>query len=130
MIAGADSELGSPQSKHAPGLLRLDRRFLLSDPADIRALKRHYQMVRDAVDGEAPRESAAFQAGRDTAGGPAGARSCAGSWIGGSIWPSANRILAAKMRELQERRRQKKRRAGRGRRGRGGLATSDGRFLG
>ncbi len=109
-LQGPILNLASPQSKYAPALLRLIESVLLANPAYIERLKRHYRMVRDVVDGKAPRESAALQTDRHAAGRPAAHMSA----------PVLNlrldaaerkRVLAAKMRELQERRSQKKKRA-------------------
>lgn len=41
---------GSPQSELAPGLLKKARDVLLSDPAYIARLKRHYRMFKEKVD--------------------------------------------------------------------------------
>ena len=41
---------GSPQSKHAPALLKLVKDVILSDPAYIARLKSHYQMFKEKVD--------------------------------------------------------------------------------
>jgi hypothetical protein len=91
-LKGPVLNFGSPQSKYAPAVLRMVDEVLLADPAYIERLKRHYQMVRDAVDGDASRTSAAaLQWRRDTA--------------------ERKRVFAGKMRELQARRSQKKRRA-------------------
>jgi hypothetical protein len=92
-LKGPILDFGSPQSKYAPLLLSLVEDVVLADPAYIERLKRHYQMVREAVDGKAPRASAP----------PAGWRLDAAQ---------RKRVLAAKMREVQARRSQKKRRAG------------------
>lgn len=49
-LHGPSLNLGSPQSKMAPELLSLIRDVVLQDPAYIERLKRHYAMVRAAVD--------------------------------------------------------------------------------
>jgi len=41
---------GSPQSKYAPAFLKLVKDVVLSDPAYIARLKRHYQMFKEKVD--------------------------------------------------------------------------------
>jgi hypothetical protein len=41
---------GSPQSKYAPAFLQLVKDVVLSDPAYIERLKRHYQMFKEKVD--------------------------------------------------------------------------------
>lgn len=40
---------GSPQSKHAPAVLKLVKDVVLSDPAYIERLKRHSQMFKEKV---------------------------------------------------------------------------------
>jgi hypothetical protein len=92
VLRGPILDIGSPQSRYAPMLLRLIDDVLLADPAYIERLKRHYQMVRDAVDRKTPQVSAPVGWRRNTA--------------------ERKRVLAAKMREVQARRSQKKRRAG------------------
>lgn len=41
---------GSPQSRHAPAFLNLVEDVILSDPAYIARLKRHYQIFKEKVD--------------------------------------------------------------------------------
>jgi hypothetical protein len=41
---------GSPQSKYAPAFLKLLKDVVLSDPAYIERLKRHYRMFKEKVD--------------------------------------------------------------------------------
>ncbi|MFZ5909984.1 MAG: hypothetical protein ACOYYU_08215 [Chloroflexota bacterium] len=41
---------GSPQSKYAPAFLRLVKDVVLSDPAYVERLKRHYQIFKEKVD--------------------------------------------------------------------------------
>ena len=41
---------GSPQSKFAPAFLKMVKDVVLSDPAYIERLKRHYQMFKEKVD--------------------------------------------------------------------------------
>ena len=41
---------GSPQSKYAPAFLQLVKDVVLSDPAYIARLKRHYQIFKEKVD--------------------------------------------------------------------------------
>jgi hypothetical protein len=41
---------GSPQSKYAPAVLKLVKEAVLSDPAYIDRLKRHYQIFKEKVD--------------------------------------------------------------------------------
>jgi hypothetical protein len=41
---------GSPQSKYAPAFLKLVKDVVLSDPAYIARLKRHYQIFKEKVD--------------------------------------------------------------------------------
>jgi len=41
---------GSPQSKYAPAFLKLVTEVVLSDPAYIERLKRHYQIFKEKVD--------------------------------------------------------------------------------
>lgn len=41
---------GSPQSKHAPAFLKLVKDVVLSDPAYMERLKRHYQIFKEKVD--------------------------------------------------------------------------------
>ncbi len=50
-LMGPCLNLGSPQSRLAPALLRLVRDVLLSDTAYVGRVKRHYRMVRDRIDG-------------------------------------------------------------------------------
>jgi len=86
ILQGPILNLASPQSKYAPALLRLIDQVLLSDPAYIERLKRHYQLFRDAVEGKSV--------------GIADRRLHAAE---------RKRVLAAKMREVQARRSQKRR---------------------
>ncbi len=80
----------SPQSKYATRLLSMVNALMLHDPAYVERLKRHYQMVRDTVDGKERRSTeVAVRWRRDTA--------------------ERRRVLAGKMRELKVRRSQKKR---------------------
>jgi hypothetical protein len=51
-LHGPSLNPGSPQSKMAPAILSLIREVVLQDPAYIERLKRHYAMVREAVDGK------------------------------------------------------------------------------
>jgi hypothetical protein len=41
---------GSPQSKYAPAFLKIVKDVVLSDPAYIERLKRHYQIFKEKVD--------------------------------------------------------------------------------
>jgi hypothetical protein len=90
LLQGPILDPGSPQSKYAPALLSLIDDVVLADPAYVERLKRHYRMVRDVVDRNAPRGSVPVPDRRLDA-------------------AERKRILAAKMRELQARRSQKKR---------------------
>jgi len=49
----------SPQSKHAPAFLKLVTNLVLSDPAYIERLKRHYQVFKEKVDPKHFRKSVA-----------------------------------------------------------------------
>ncbi len=91
-LQGPILNFGSPQSKYAPELLNLINEVLLADPAYIERLKRHYQLVREMVDGKVGRSSVSFPVRRLDS-------------------TERKRILAAKMRELRDRRSQKKKRA-------------------
>lgn len=51
-LRGPNLNLGSPQSEFAPAILSLVEEVLLQDPAYIERLKRHYALVRAAVDGK------------------------------------------------------------------------------
>ncbi len=49
-LQGPILNFGSPQSRLAPAVLTMIKELLLQDPAYIERLKRHYSMVREAVD--------------------------------------------------------------------------------
>lgn len=57
-LKGPSLNIGSPQSKLAPGVLTIVKEVLLQDPAYIERLKRHYHMVRAAVDRKTVRRAA------------------------------------------------------------------------
>jgi len=43
---------GSPQSRLAPGILYLVKKVLITDPAYVKRLKRHYRLFRDRIEGQ------------------------------------------------------------------------------
>jgi hypothetical protein len=49
-LQGPILNLGSPQSQHAGALLRIAQQFLLSDPAYVERIKRHYALFREHID--------------------------------------------------------------------------------
>jgi hypothetical protein len=88
-LRGPNLNFDRPQSEFAPAILSLIEEVLLQDPAYIERLKRHYALVRAAVDGEpAPQP-------------PAPARPDP---------RQRKRLRAEKLKELQARRSQKTRR--------------------
>ena len=107
LLKGPILDPGSPQSKYASALLSLTEHVLLADPAYIERLQRHYQMVRKVVDRQAPRLPAVIRNVFDRQG------SFASAPVLDRRLDAAERkrVLAAKMRELHERRSQKKKRA-------------------
>lgn len=80
--------------------------IVLADPAYIDRLKRHYRMVRDAVNQNAARSSEAFRSDDEAVGRRVPSATVVDRRLDAA---QRKRILAAKMRELHERRSQKKR---------------------
>jgi hypothetical protein len=56
-LQGPVLNVGSPQSKYAPAFLKIVKDVILSDPAYIERLKRHYQMFKEKVDSKHFRKS-------------------------------------------------------------------------
>jgi hypothetical protein len=109
-LQGPILNFGSPQSKYALSLLGLIKYVVLADPAYIERLKRHYRLVREAVDRNAPRLPPGIRLVRNAfgKGGPFASAPVLDRRLDAA---ERKRILAAKMRELKEQRSQKKKRA-------------------
>lgn len=70
-LKGPSLNLGSPQSKYAPALVKLVGDVLLPDSAYVERIKRHYRMFRSKVDGKSgtrPSSRSNKTAGRAKAG--------------------------------------------------------------
>ena len=51
-MQGPELNMGSPETEHSPKLLELATDMLLSDPAHVERIKRHYHMFREDVEGQ------------------------------------------------------------------------------